>query len=63
MLCKIVKIEIGFEVLHNLDPNTDGANSRSQFLQIDDETFIGTSFSGGTEGGGVLFEYSLSSDK
>jgi len=54
-------IENDFEVLYQLDFETDGNNASADLIQIDTETFVGATFNGGENGGGVLFEYSLSS--
>ena len=54
----IYKITSGgvFSVLHNLNGATDGRNSEAGLMQASDGNLYGTTFTGGTLGGGTIFK-------
>ena len=50
----------GFEKLYDLNGATDGSDARGDMVETVPGVFIGTTYSGGVNGFGVLFQYSIS---
>lgn len=50
----------GIEILHHLNPGTEGSGARGDIIEISNGIFVGTTFSGGENGVGTLFKYSVS---